>query len=377
MRPRSPTTILVAGMVAGVPRQGGASWAVLQYVLGLRELGYDVWLVEPVGDDPGAGVLAYFDAVCEAFGLRRRAALIGPDGRAHGVSRDRIEKAAARAELLVNVAGMLQEDELLDGIPVRLYLDLDPGFTQLWTDAEGLDLRLDGHTHFATVGLALGRPGCPVPTCGRDWIHTVPPVVLSEWPATRELERDALTTVGNWRAYGSIEHRGVFYGQKAHALRELIDLPGRASDRFELAMAIHPDEHRDLRSLERHGWVLVDPDLVASTPEAYRSFVAGSLAEFGLAKSGYVASRSGWFSDRSVCYLASGRPVLAQDTGFSAYLPTGLGLLAFDSYDDAVTGVRSIRADYARHARAARELAEECFRHDRVLPRLLDRVGIA
>jgi hypothetical protein len=200
-------------------------------------------------------------------------------------------------------------------------------------------------------------------------------VVLEHWPVADGLRHDAFTTVAHWRAYGSIEHDGVLYGQKAHSLRELVDLPGRAPDeRFIPALAIHADEKRDLEALGRHGWELLDPAVVAATPEAYADFVRGSRAEVGVAKSGYVASACGWFSDRSICYLASGRPVLAQDTGFAADVPTGDGLLAFTTADEAAEGARELRADYDRHRRGARAVAEEVFASDRVLSRLLERL---
>jgi hypothetical protein len=188
------------------------------------------------------------------------------------------------------------------------------------------------------------------------------------------VRRDALTTVGNWRSYGSIERDGVHYGQRAHSLREVVELPRRTTERFELALAIHPDEHRDLEALSGNGWHLVDPAQVAGTPSAYREFVQRSKGELGVAKSGYVRSRCGWFSDRSCCYLASGRPVVAQETGFSDFVPTGEGLLAFENVDDAASAVEALRHDYARHARAAREFAEEHLDSDVVLGRLLERV---
>jgi hypothetical protein len=158
-------------------------------------------------------------------------------------------------------------------------------------------------------------------------------------------------------------------------MRLFMELPRRTDARFRLALAIHPDEVRDLEALAENGWELVDPVEAAGTPERYERFVRRSMAELGIAKSGYVLSRSGWFSDRSACYLASGRPVLAQETGFSRFLPTGQGLLAFETVDDAVAGVESIRGDYSRHARGARKLAEELLDSDRVLGRLLDRLA--
>ncbi|MDQ4068865.1 MAG: hypothetical protein M3203_05250 [Actinomycetota bacterium] len=270
---------------------------------------------------------------------------------------------------------MLADEALTGCIPVRVYLDLDPAFNQLWHEVEGIDMRFDGHTHFVTVGLALGSPACAVPTGGRRWITSVPPVVLDEWPMASVLERDALTTVANFRGYGSVQHDGVLYGQKVHSLRTMLDLPLRTTERLVLAMTVHPGEERDLSALHDNGWELADPIGLTCTPDDYRRFVQGSKGEFGLAKSGYVLSRSGWFSDRSACYLASGRPVVAQDTGFSEHVPTGEGLLAFSDVDGAIDAIDHLNEHYAAHRRAARDLAEEYLDSDRVLGRLLDQIG--
>jgi hypothetical protein len=199
--------------------------------------------------------------------------------------------------------------------------------------------------------------------------------VLAHWPRAEATVHDALTTVGHWRAYGSIEYKGVFYGQKAHALRPLMTLPTRTTEQFVLALALHPAEAKDLAALAANGWHLVDPNEVASTPDRYERFVRGSRAEFGIAKSGYVASRCGWFSDRSACYLASGRPVLAQETGFSRFLPTGEGLIPFTTAEHVLAGIEALRGDYPRHARAARAIAEEYFDSAKVLSRLLREIG--
>jgi hypothetical protein len=179
----------------------------------------------------------------------------------------------------------------------------------------------------------------------------------------------------NWRGYGSIEHGGVFYGQKAHSLREFFNLPTLTTEKFMLALAIHPDEINDLAALRSNGWHLIDPARVAGTPTSYQRFVQGSKAEFGIAKSGYVAARCGWFSDRSACYLASGRPVIAQETGFSRFLPTGAGLFTFETIEEVLTSIEALSGDYDRYARAARAVAEEYFDSDKVLGRLLQRVG--
>ena len=368
------TTVVVSGMVAGTPGQGGATWAVLQYVLGFRRLGHDVYLVEPVEDlDPQT--VAYFRDVAASFGLERRAALLRQATRETvGLPYEDVLQAARDADVLVNVSGMLTDEQLLEPIPVRVYLDLDPAFVQLWYAVNGIDMRFAAHTHFVTVGQSIGRPDCPVPTCDRDWLPTLQPVVLEHWPYAGELVHDAATTVANWRGYGSIEHEGVFYGQKAHSLRQLIDLPGRTQEHLLLALAIHEGETPDLEALATHDWPLVDPAEVTATPAAYRRFVQGSKAELGIAKSGYVVSRCGWFSDRSACYLASGRPVVAQDTGFGRHLPTGEGLLAFSTTAEAAGALDDVGRDYDRHRRAARALAEEYFDSDRVLTRLLERL---
>ena len=263
-----------------------------------------------------------------------------------------MREAACRSDLLVNISGMLHDQELLDLIPRRAFLDLDPGFVQLWQEAQGVDMRLDAHTHFVTIGLSIGRPDCAVPTCGRKWITTKQPVVLSHWPVADQVSCQAVTTVANWRGYGSIVHDGVFYGQKAHSLRSLITLPTRTSEIFLLALSIHPEERQDLDALAANRWHLVEPASVAGTPGDYQRFIQGSKAEFGIAKSGYVNVRCGWFSDRSVAYLASGRPVIAQETGFSRFIPTGEGLFRFETAEDVLEKIGQLNQDYTRHSRA-------------------------
>jgi hypothetical protein len=384
--PHTGLTIVVSGMIAADPFQGGATWAVLQYVLGLRQLGHDVHFIEPIAPGKlqpcGASLsssenAAYFRAVVRQFDLESRASLLVADTRETvGPSYDALRALATRSDLLINISGMLADPALTEPIPVRVYLDLDPGFNQLWSAAEAIDVGFDGHTHFVTIGPAIGHHDCVIPTCGRAWIATRQPVVLSEWPLAAGIAHDAFTTVANWRGYGSVTYNQVFYGQKAHAWREFITLPTRTREHFLVALAIHPDEKRDLASLAAHGWEVVDPERVANTPDRYRAFVQWSKAEIGLAKSGYAAGRSGWFSDRSVCYLASGRPVVAQETGFSRFLPTGEGLFAFDTEDSALAGIEAVTRDYPRQSHAARALAEEYFAAGKVLPQLLEHVGV-
>jgi hypothetical protein len=378
-------TIILAGMIAAVPQQGGATWAVLQYLLGLKNLGHEVYFIEPVEEaslrPPGTSLArsanaAYFRHVTADFGFWQNSALLlAGTQETVGLPFDRVHQIARRSDILINISGLLADEALTAPIPLRVYLDLDPAFTQLWYAELGIEMGFAGHSHFVTVGLNIGRSDSVVPTCGLPWITTPQPIVLERWPAAERITHEALTTIGNWRGYGSIEYGGKFYGQKAHSLRQFIALPTLTEERFALALAIHPDETKDLAALSSNGWGLLDPARVAATPASYQHFVQGSKAEFGIAKSGYVAARCGWFSDRSVCYLASGKPVIAQETGFSRFLPTGRGLFSFETVDEVLEGIEAINRDYAHHARAARTIAEEHFDSDKVLARLLEKIG--
>jgi hypothetical protein len=221
---------------------------------------------------------------------------------------------------------------------------------------------------FFTVGANIGRPGCDLPTGGIDWLGVRPPVLLSAWPAESTDEPERLTTIASWRgAYGRVEHDGKRYGLKLDEFRKVIALPARVPQRLELALDIHDDEEDDLEQLRRHGWQLVDPREAAGTPDAFRSYIQQSGGEFSVAQGIYVETSCGWFSDRTACYLASGKPTLVQDTGFGTTLPTGEGLVSFRTVDEAAAGAESISADYEQHCRAARALAEQEFDSDVVL----------
>jgi hypothetical protein len=382
-------TIVIAGSVAQRPWHGGHTWVFLQYLLGFQRLGFDVLFVDrlepgmcvdPAGDPVSfrsSENLRYLDDVMDRFGLGGRWSLLFDGGRdVAGLERRELLELTRRSALLLNVMGYLEDEEVLAAAPLRVFLDIDPGFGQMWAEL-GLARPFDGHDRHVTVGGHLGDAGCPIPTCGLDWVRTLPPVELSEWPATNGGGK-RFTSVASWRGpFGPIEYEGRTYGLRVHELRRFAELPRRTSASFELALDIDDADAADRHNLEQHGWVLADPHEAAGDPWRYRDYVQGSSAELMIAKNLYVDTRSGWLSDRSACYLASGRPVLAQDTGISDLVPCGEGLLAFETLDDAVEGVEQIVGDYARHSRAARALAEEHFAAGRVLPQLVEAVGAA
>ena len=391
------TTVVVAGALANKPGNGGEAWVRMSWARGLARLGLDVWFVETLSgaavEDPGrARALRFFEDVTAANGFADRRAL-RVDDRLVGVSEGEWNALADRCDLLVNISGHLPRDSWFDRIPRRVYVDLDPGYTQIW-DAQGLlGTRIADHTDHYSVGLNLGAPGCEIPTGDVRWRPILQPVVLDDWSTasngragrvgTAAIASDAapalrFTTVASWRgAFGPITHGDRAYGVKAHEWRRVRALPTLARrHRFEAALAIHPADREDREALERAGWALEDPAARAGSPGAFREYVAGSDAEFSVAQGVYVDGASGWFSDRTARYLASGRPALVQDTGFGSALPEGEGLIAFHTIADAVAGVEEIARNYPRHARAARRLAETHFDSDIVLGRMLEDLAL-
>jgi hypothetical protein len=383
-------SLVVSGAIANRPLNAGGVWVRLSWILGLRRLGFDVWFVEQIDEATCVDAVGapapftesenrrFFEHVVERFGLEGRASLLYEGGReAAGVPLDELLPVAHEARLLVNISGHLDLEPLMSRLRRKAYVDLDPGFTQFWhADGTG-GARLEGHDVHFTLGENIGRPGCPIPICGLQWKSVRPPVVLEDWPVARAGDMDRFTTIGAWRGpFGPVNFDGHTYSLKVHEFRKVIELPHRAPQQFEIALDIHPGDDRDRAALEANGWRIVDPREVVPGPLEFREYVQGSGAEFSVAQGIYVETNSGWFSDRTVRYLASGRPVLVQDTGFSANLPVGEGLLAFTDLDGAVRGAARIAQDYEGHRRAARAVAESHFDSDTVLSRFLEEAGI-
>jgi hypothetical protein len=380
--------IMISGAIACHPFfTAGNSWAFLQYVLGFRSLGFETYYVEhlrskdcvddelkPAGFIPSANA-RYFHTLIDRFDLTGHAALLEWEGPAYvGLSHAEVEAIAPHIDLLINLSGHLHLKSVLRSVRRRMYIDLDPGYTQIWQEQYGKDMNLRGHDLYVTVGLNLGQSDCPLPTGGIRWENSLPPVVIGEW-TTAQPAGSAYTTVADWRGFGPVEWRGIWYNQKADEFKRIVDLPHHVAVPLELCLFIHPDE-ADRIDLERSGWRLVSPRLHASTPDSYRDYIFASRGEFTAVKHGYAAGRTGWFSDRSACYLAAGRPVIIQDTGIGAYMPTGTGFLTFTDIDSASEAINNVESDYSRHAAAAAAFAREFLDSDLVLPRLLQLAGI-
>ena len=377
-------SIAVAGSLAQRPGRGGHAWVFLNYLLGLRDLGHEVIFIdrltpEMVRDDCGdigrSPEARWLGQVMTASGFGDRYFLLEEgfgNGEAH--SRSRLLEHLRRTDLLINVNGFLRDAELLAAPAVTAFLDIDPAIQQMW-EALGLTEIFAGHDLYFTVGENIGRPSCAVPTCGLPWIATRPPVAIGQWPATARGRR--FTTVASWRGpYGPIEYRGETYGLRVHEFRPLVELAGEVGADLAIALDIDAADRPDADSLRDAGWHLLDPFAVARDPVAYRSFIQESEAELSIAKNVYVESRCGWFSDRSACYLASGRPVVAQETGYCENLPTGAGLVSFTNREGAVAAIDEVCSDWPKHSRAARQIAEEHFDASHVLTEMLDAAGL-
>jgi glycosyltransferase involved in cell wall biosynthesis len=366
------SSVVVSAALARAQARGGHVWFVLQYLLGFRRLGLGVTFVDRVdsASDDVTGVVRLLARHDEEIDV----AVLGPDGDSLcGLDRSQLLDRIRASSLLLNVMGYLDDEQLLGEAPRSVFLDVDPGYPQIWRE-DGLADVLGDHDAYVTVGLNVGDETCTLPTCGLDWITTVQPVVLDLWP--RRDGGEAWTTVATWRGpYGVVAHAGRSYGSKVHEFRKVSELPRQVQAQLRIALDIDPAEPDDLRLLRDGGWELLDPGREAGDDSQYRRFVQRSRAEFSVAKPLYVESRSGWFSDRSACYLASGKPVVVQDTGVGDRLPTGDGLLAFTTPEEAAAAIDAVERDYDRHADAARAVAEEHFDSDRVLTRLLEQVG--
>jgi len=375
---------LVVLHLAGRYPLGGIGWQAVHHVAGLARLGHDVYYIEDSGARPydpriksvvadsSYGVAFLADAMAR-FGLADRWAYVDPvTGASHGLPRERLARLYGEADALFNVCAATRLREEHMRCPVRIYVETDPVFEQIRV-AEG-DRKaiedLQDHTHHFTYGENLGQPDSPIPLEKFAWKTTRPPVVMDLWRGECDPRAERFTTVATWKNVSKdITFRGETYHWSKHVnFLRLLDLPRRTTQPLELALALDDDGTRQL--LSSHGWNVTEALDASRDLDAYQQYVQRSRGELTAAKDLVVRTRSGWFSDRSVCYLAAGKPVVTQDTGFGKLLPTGEGLFAFSTVEEAAAAVDEINHDYERHCRAARQIAEEFFAADRVLARL-------
>jgi hypothetical protein len=385
------TIVLAPSGVVSFPEGGGHFWVYMQYAQGLRRLGCDVYWLEGFRDSGNeardAEVLATFRRRMATFGLGGKLLLYRDPGPARaggryeylGVTADEAEGVFRRADLLLNFH-YRADRALLARFRRTALVDIDPGLLQFWMSVG--QVTVGPHDLYFTTGETVATPAALFPDCGLRWLHIRPPVCLELWPYTHDPGCEAFTTVSSWWGGGTpgeeswvTDGKGVSYdNNKRASFLEFVDLPRRTSQALELAIFLSDaaTDVEDRRLLEGRGWRVRHSRDVAGTPEAYQAYVRGSRGEFSCAKPSCMRFRNAWVSDRTLCYLASGKPAVVQHTGPSSFLPSGEGLFRFASPEQAADALAAVNADYPRHCRAAREIAEAYFDARQVVERLLN-----
>jgi hypothetical protein len=379
---RSRLRIVVAGLIGSYPL-GGMAWHYLQFVVGLMRLGHDVFYLEDSGRDPYNPVektpsercsfnVEYLSRVMSRFAMRDRWAYrSGGEARWYGLSDAIRTGILASTDLLINVSGSLEHPAEYRMVRRLAYVDTDPVFTQLKL-ARGharFRARIDAHDVHFSFG---PRVGVTLPETGQRWRPARQPILLDAWHQTA-LRRDVYTTVMSWTSYKSESYRGRIYGHKDVEFSRFLELPALVAPTvLEAAIAGGRTASMPRALLVERGWRVVDPDSTCPDLDAYRTYIESSKGEWSIAKNAYVQGECGWFSERSACYLAAGRPVIVQDTGLSTIIPVGIGIVPFKSIEEAASAIREVEGNYPRHAAAARAIANEYFDSAKVLPQLVD-----
>jgi hypothetical protein len=376
--------------VANFPEGGGHFWVYMQYAQGLRRLGCDVYWLEhfdrSTDANRDAALLSTFFERMECYGLGGKAILYTSRSQPRGdrepdeylgMPRFEAEAIWRRADLLLNFHYAATE-ALLSRFRRTALVDIDPGLLQFWMGVG--QLRVPYHDFHFTIGETVGTPRARFPDCGRDWIHIRPPICLEFWPPVYDADDEAFTTVSSWWGAGKAgeeswvtDGKGISYdNNKRISFLEFVDLPQRTNQVLELALYLGDGDDGDRQVLESHGWRIRHSREVAGTPAAYQSYVQRSRGEFSCAKPSCMRFQNAWISDRTLCYLASGKPAVVQDTGPSSFLPNGEGLFRFATAGQAVEALAAVNADYGRHCRAAREIAEAYFDARPICERILN-----
>jgi hypothetical protein len=395
----SSLRVIITGFIGHQRLLGGVAWDYLNVVLGMKRLGHDVYYIEDSGCWPYNEVdglsggdwtdwnprptVEHLNNVMSAFDLGNKWAYhFPPKSEWFGLSSIERRQTIESADLLINVSGTLEKPWNYRTVKRLIYIDTDPVFCQIGaefgTDSKIMRQRLNAHDVFFTLGECLSSNDA-LPNLGYKWNTTKYPIVLNQW-RDDSLTGNGFTTIMNWTSYDSLTYHNKRYGQKDAEFMKFIELPQRVFP-TPLEVALYKPRVKSSRNfavsapldlLESSGWKIVDASEVCPDFYSYRRYIHQSKAEWSVAKGGYVVGRSGWFSCRSACYLAAGRPVVVQDTGFSKVLPVGEGVIGFCTSDEAEAGIREVEANYQRHAKAAQDIAEAYFDSDKVLNRLLE-----
>jgi hypothetical protein len=380
--------IVVLGIMGIMPVAGtGVAWNTIQHLVGLRRLGYEVYYVEATGvwpfnatTDDCTFPVTYISSLLSRFGFQDRWAYVAAhsDGRCYGLSALQVKELYARADAIVNLFGgtVLRDEHMI--CPIRIYLETDPVVHQLRI-ANGEQRYIDlvrAHTALFSWGANYGAPDCGVPLGPFTYKPTRSPVIREYWDAPCNPAARYFTTIGHWdQSVKDLDYNGERYSWSKHReFLKILDLPRCTSQEFSLALAI--DDPAAVQMLEAYGWHVDDAYEASKTLESYREYIRGSRGELTVAKDMNVRLRSGWFSERSACYLAAGKPVVTQETGFSKSLPTGLGLYAFRTLEDISPAIEAINSDYPKHAQAAKEIAAEYFDAEKVLRQVMSEAGV-
>jgi hypothetical protein len=378
----SSLRIVVAGYIVGGPL-GGLVWHHLQYVIGLCKLGHDILFVEDSDDyhtcynpethevstDPGYGI-NFIQTIFSHFNIGDKWAYFNAHTNTWlGQPEERVKKHCADADIFLNLSGINPLREFFQKIPVRVFIDTDPVFTQIRHLTEPAAAKLAAnHNRFFSFGENFGRNDCSIPDDRFLWKPTRQPLVPGMWNQSQGNEQSNWTTVMQWDSYKVRTYNGKNFGMKSASFDPYLKLPQRTHDLLQLAIG---NTSAPKEKLLQAGWLLADPLAVTKTPASYQQFIKQSKGEWSVAKEGYVITKSGWFSERSIGYLASSRPVIVQDTGFSRFIQTGEGLLTFNNPEEAIAAIDKVNTNYNKHCKTARAMAEEYFRYDKVLPQLL------
>jgi hypothetical protein len=385
--------LVVLGMMGRCP-YGGQTWLYLNWLRGLARLGHEVWYVEDDTVWPYDPVKKTKTSDCtyavnhiakclDRIGLADRWAfrLVSDRESCWGLNNAQINDLYRRCDALLNICGAtgLREEHL--AAELRVYVETDPVTLELKLAEPAPDTwnPFDEHQVIVTYGENYGAPDCGVPLqgIGKSFFKTRQPIDLELWPMTFDADSKFFTTIGNYRQQGSdVRYNGqTYHWSKHHEWEKFIDLPRLTDQPFELAML--PEDPVDLQRLRLHGWRLVSPlEMSLDIFDAYPEFIRRSRGEFTVAKDQNIRLRSGWFSERDACYLATGKPVVTQDTGFGNILPTDEGLFAVSTVAEAAAAIEAVNADYGRHCRAARAIANEYFAAEQVAARFLADVGL-